>query len=422
MSVVVGIDIGTSGVRAMAVGANGAILGEARTVLATPDRDGARLSQDSALWWAAVESSLGSLLGTISAGDVAAIAVDGTSGTMLAIDAAGEALGPGRMYNDGAAVDAAALIGRIAPKTSAAHGVTSGLAKAIDLVALKPDRILHQADWVAGRLAGRFDLTDENNALKTGYDPVARAWPDWIAETGFDRALLPRAVAPGTALGPIAPAMAARFALPPTVLIVAGTTDGCASFLATGADAAGDAVTALGTTMTVKLLSDMPIFSPAHGIYSHRIGDRWLAGGASNSGGAALLQFFSADEIAALERRIDPAQPTGLDYYPLPKPGERFPVADPSLEPRVTPRPPDDAVFLQGLLEGIAGIEAMGYGLLAELGGPRLRRVISVGGGAKNGKWTEIRARKLGVEVSTAVTDEAAYGTARLARLAVGRG
>jgi sugar (pentulose or hexulose) kinase len=91
------------------------------------------------------------------------------------------------------------------------------------------------------------------------------------------------------------------------------------------------------------------------------------------------------------------------------------------MEPRVDPRPADDARFLQGLLEGIAAVEARGYGLLAELGGPPLRRVISVGGGARNAAWTAIRTRTLGVEVTTAATDEAAYGTARLARLALGR-
>jgi sugar (pentulose or hexulose) kinase len=325
------------------------------------------------------------------------------------------------MYNDAAALEPAGEIGRVAPPTSAAHGVTSGLAKAMELRAAGVIRILHQADWISGRLSGRFDVSDENNALKTGYDPVARRWPGWIGELDFDVALLPEVVQPGTAIGPITRAISERYGFPPNTIVVAGTTDGCASFLATGADVVGDAVTALGTTLTVKLLSDVPIFSPGHGVYSHRLGDRWLAGGASNTGGAALLQFFTPDQMAVLEPRLDPSVDTGLDYYPLPKAGERFPIADPELEPRITPRPEEAATFLQGLLEGIANIETMGYRLLAELGGPRLRRVISVGGGARNAAWSAIRARKLGVEVTTAATDEAAYGSARLARLALAR-
>ena len=62
-------------------------------------------------------------------------------------------------------------------------------------------------------------------------------------------------------------------------------------------------------------------------------------GGASNTGGAVLKEFFTSDQLRDLSAQIDPEQPSGLDYYPLTKPGERFPVNDPHLEPRLTPRP-----------------------------------------------------------------------------------
>lgn len=78
-------------------------------------------------------------------------------------------------------------------------------------------------------------------------------------------------------------------------------------------------------------------------------GDQWLVGGASNTGGAVLKQFFSNDQLAHLSAQINADQPSGLDYYPLTKPGERFPVNDPQLQPRLEPRPADDAVFLQGV-------------------------------------------------------------------------
>ncbi len=58
--------------------------------------------------------------------------------------------------------------------------------------------------------------------------------------------------------------------------------------------------------------------------YSHRIGDQWLAGGASNVGGITLKQFFTPEDIVRLTALMDAAVPTGLDYYPLPKAGERF--------------------------------------------------------------------------------------------------
>ena len=62
-------------------------------------------------------------------------------------------------------------------------------------------------------------------------------------------------------------------------------------------------------------------------------------GGASNTGGAVLKEFFTSEQLKELSAQIDPDQSSGLDYYPLTKPGERFPVNDPRLEPRLTPRP-----------------------------------------------------------------------------------
>jgi sugar (pentulose or hexulose) kinase len=119
--------------------------------------------------------------------------------------------------------------------------------------------------------------------------------------------------------------------------------------------------------------------------------------------------------MAELEAAIRPQDPTGLDFYPLPCPGERFPINDPALLPRVEPRPAGEARFLQALLEGIAGVEKLGYDRLALLGGPPLRSVRSVGGGARNIAWTAIRSRSLGVPLLGPRHAEAACGAARLA-------
>jgi sugar (pentulose or hexulose) kinase len=280
-------------------------------------------------------------------------------------------------------------------------------------------RILHQADWIAGQISGRFDVSDENNALKTGYDPVARGWPAWIANMGVRLDVLPAVVTAGTAIGGVSAEAAKRFGVPTRAVVVAGTTDGCAAFMATGADKPGEAVTSLGSTLVLKVMCDRPVFAPDYGLYSHRIGDLWLAGGASNTGGAVLARFFSAEAIRETSRRIDTNKPTGLDYYPLPAPGERFPINDPAFEPRMTPRPGDDAQFLHGLFEGIARVEALGYQRLAELGGPQLACVYTVGGGAANEAWSRIRTSILGVPLRMSESDEAAVGVARLARRAV---
>ncbi len=413
MSLVIGIDIGTSGARAVAMRPDWSIAARSAVPLA---RFGQNL-RDPALVWAAVGATLTELLSNIDRATVCAIAVDGTSGTLLPVDATGRPLAEPLMYNDKIDDDAIlATIAREAPEASAAHGATSGLAKALRFQHLPGiAAVLHQADWIAGSLSGRFDVSDENNALKTGYDVETRRCPDWIAATGLRMDLLPRVVEPGDVTGTLTTAIANLFGLPRDVIVVAGTTDGCASFLATGAASIGDGVTALGSSLTIKILSDRPISAPRYGIYSHRLGNAWLAGGASNSGGKVLARHFPLARIIELSAAIDPTTETGLDYYPLGTAGERFPIADPALPPRLLPRPADDADYLKAMLEGIAAIEALGYHRLAELGAPALTSVRSVGGGAANLAWTAIRQRKLGVDFLPALSDEAAAGTARLA-------
>ena len=419
MSLVIGIDIGTSGARAVAMRPDFSVAARSAVPL---DRFGQNL-RDPALWWAAVGATLTELLSNIDRATVRAIAVDGTSGTLLPVDATGRPLAEPLMYNDKVDDDAIlATIAREAPEASAAHGATSGLAKALRFQHLPGiAAVLHQADWIAGNLSGRFDVSDENNALKTGYDVEARRWPDWIAATGLRMDLLPRVVEPGDVTGTLTTAAADLFGLPRDVIVVAGTTDGCASFLATGAASIGDGVTALGSSLTIKILSDRPISAPRYGIYSHRLGSAWLAGGASNSGGKVLARHFPLARIIELSATIDPTTETGLDYYPLGTAGERFPIADPALPPRLLPRPADDADYLKAMLEGIAAIEALGYHRLAELGAPALTSVRSVGGGAANPAWTAIRQRKLGVDFLSALSDEAAAGTARLALIGAGK-
>jgi len=430
----VGIDLGTSGCRAAAIDAAGEVRAEARTALAPPRRadtdagPGTGVEQDPALWWQAVVGVVHALLEQVPAQAVAALALDGTSGTLLLADAELRPLGPALMYNDTRTVDQARGIAERAPAASAAHGTSGALAKLLWLQgrpgAARARYALHQADWIAARLVGRGGVSDANNCLKLGWDPVAGRWPDWLAGLGADRALLPRVVEPGAVLAPLCPAAAAELGLSEAVRAVAGTTDSTAAFLAAGARQPGEAVTSLGSTLVLKVIAERAVFEPACGVYSQPLprlesaagAPLWLVGGGSNSGGAVLRRYFDDARLAELSAGLDPSVPSELDYYPLPGPGERFPVNDPALAPRLEPRPADDRLFLQGLLEGIARIEQQGYRRLAELGAPYPTSVRSVGGGAANAAWTAIRARQLGVPVEPAAHGEAAYGAALLAR------
>ena len=162
-----------------------------------------------------------------------------------------------------------------------------------------------------------------------------------------------------------------------------------------------------------------PVIGP--GITSHRVGGRWLCGGASNAGAGVLRRFFNDDQLEELSRQIDPESSSGLEYRPLPGTGERFPVDDPELRPILEPRPVSDALFLQGLLEGLAKIEAQGWIRLQELGAPPPQRVISLGGGARNPQWRRLREHRLGCPVLSCSLPPAA-GVARLALQALSRG
>jgi sugar (pentulose or hexulose) kinase len=132
-----------------------------------------------------------------------------------------------------------------------------------------------------------------------------------------------------------------------------------------------------------------------------------------------LRRFFSDTQLVELSRQIDPKRSSGLQLLPLPSRGERFPVDDPNLEPVLEPRPVSDALYLQGLLEGLARIEKAGWQRLQALGAPTVERVISVGGGAVNPQWRQIRAEHLGLPVLNRPGLSAALGMTKLAATAL---
>ncbi len=418
-SLFLGIDVGTSGCRAIAIDRAGDLHGAATTPLPAPAEHGRGREQEPERWWQALRTVVAEIAAQLPCARIEAIAVDGTSATLLLTDATGRPLGPALMYHDARAVAQAQRIAAVAPAESGAHGATASLAKLLWLNAQGRTQgarhALHQAEWLAGRLSGRFGVGDENNCLKLGYDVIQRRWPAWLAQLPIDSSLLPEVVAPGTTIGTVTEALCAEFGFSPRTRVVAGTTDSVAGFLATGAAQVGEAVTSLGSTMVLKIIAAQPLFAPPFGVYSHRLGDTWLAGGASNSGGAVLLQHFTAQELQAMTPRLRPEQATGLDYYPLPAVGERFPDCDPQRAPRLTPRPDDPLRFFQGLLEGMTRIELAGYQRLAALGAPYPVSVRTIGGGARNAAWTTMRHGALHTTMTTPRHTEAAYGAALLA-------
>ncbi|MGD2119092.1 MAG: FGGY-family carbohydrate kinase [Chromatiales bacterium] len=423
----IGIDLGTSSVRCSAVDAHSNLIASHKTELPPPlHNEAGHYEQDPNIWWQATLDCLQGLLEQLPHHKVAAIAVDGTSGTLLLADHNNEPLGNALMYNDSRASQQAQDIAKIAPAGHMCASASSSLARLLYLLdspgANDAVYALHQADWILAKLSGVPGISDENNCLKLGYDAAQRCWPGWL--TQLDErimALLPRVYASGCQVVNIDATVAAQLNMNNEVALVTGTTDSTASTLATGISRVGEAVTTIGTTLVTKILCEQPIFDNRYGIYSHRLNHNlWLAGGASNCGGKTLLQYFDVQQIEQLSSRIAPSTPTGLDYYPLPETGERFPINDVSLQPRLAPRPDSEEKFLQAIFEGLAQVEKLAYQRLQECGAPAPVRILTAGGAAStNAALLQIRQSLFDVPVSTATHTEASYGAALIAQRAL---
>jgi sugar (pentulose or hexulose) kinase len=363
LSIYLGLDFGTSGARACVIAAGGEIEDMLRV-------DFGNLHDDEAA--ATWREALFSLIAQIPRGmrkQLAGLAIDGTSASVLACDEALNPTFPPLMYNDARATEEASVIRRTSGEHHPAASASSGLAKVMWLkkhLGLQRARLyLNQADWLSALLSDN-PVSDYHNALKMGLDLETGQWPAWV-EYLADIDYLPIPVKPGQAVGLINRPSARELGVNPDCLIRAGTTDSIAAFLAAGqgesARQPGVAVTSLGSTLVLKLLSQTRVDAGEYGIYSHWFGNAWLAGGASNAGGAVLRQHFSDTELIALSQEINPEKSTGLDFYPLPGIGERFPYNDPQRVPRLEPRPESRAEYLHAMLEGLARIEALGYAM-----------------------------------------------------------
>ena len=347
----------------------------------------------------------------------------------------------GLMYNDARAHREAERLNKageeILPRLGYRFNASFSLAKILWLVENEPRimerayKVLHQCDFVTARLSEapkRYGtcLSDESNALKSGYDILEHCWPDFISRTGIDIAGLPGVRRIGQTLGTISGGVAETFDLNPDCLIVGGMTDGTAGCAASGANKIGDMNTTLGTTIVWKMLTSTLVCDPEGRLYSHRHpGGGFLPGGAGNSGGRGLSSFFQAgpegmgEHLARLAAGIVPGPTTGTITYPLASPGERFPFVDPDFAPFTTASRADESLLYRSCLEGIACIERWGYEVGAGLGAECTGEVWTTGKGAGIEPWMQIRADVLDRPVCRASHPESAYGAALVAAMTV---
>ena len=403
---VLGIDLGTSGVRIAVNDLSGRPIHNA----AAGYRCGLEQAED---WQSSCSSLIRSIPETIRR-TIQALAVDGTSGTLLATTHNGEPLGPALPYSEICSETGERLKQLVS--AGPACSCSSSLARALRLLDRYGETILlrHQADWITGWLLQDWTWGEAGNNLRLGWDLETERWSGDLPSQSW-MTTFPRVKPSGAVLGRIAAQTAETLGLPKDLLVVAGTTDSNAAVLA-AAPGDTDGVTVLGTTLVMKRFTDQPI--RANGVSSHNVGGRWLCGGASNAGAGVLRRFFSDAQLKELSRQIDPETDSGLQYRPLPAKGERFPEDDPELPAVLEPRPVSDALFLHGLLEGLAAIERRGWQRLTQLGAEPPKRVISIGGGARNPQWRRLRERLLGCPVVSCNQPPAA-GVAHLAAQAI---
>ena len=417
MSLFLGIDFGTSGVRTSVINLNKEEIINFSVPIEKPIVKDSLVYQDPLLWWNSLIKNLQFLSTKIDLKKIKRLSIDGTSGTVLICDDKGNPFDHALMYNDASSVEEAKLVEEVSSGHPIVSSPTNALVRALSLIkknSAQSYKILHQADWVASKIIEEFKFSDENNALKLGYDCQERSWPNWFNELPLNENSLPKILIPGQVMGTLKNYEFLKLGLNPNLEVVAGTTDSIAAFLATGASQIGEAVTSIGTTLVVKAISAKPIFNREYGIYSHRLGDRWLAGGASNVGGKIIQQLFG-NKIEDLSKSLNPDKLLNLNYYPLAQIGERFPINDPNKKPILEPRPDKEADFFQAVLEGIAQVEKLSYEKIVEIGGSYPLKIFTIGGGGKNKNWNIMREKILQVDLVEPLSNDASYGVALLA-------
>ncbi len=426
--VVVGLDLGTSGARAVAVDPSGRVVAEGAADLPAPKQalPPGWFEQEPEEWWAAARTALAAMSAGLEGTTVEALATSSTSGTVCLVDEGGAALGPALMYSDGRAraeAEAVQAAGQaLAERLGYRFAASFALPKLLWLARYRPADVaaarwfLAPADYLAGRLTGVWGVSDWSNALKTGYDLLDLAWPPFIGALGLPLDRFPTVVAPGTPVGRVSPGAAQATGLAAGIPVLAGVTDGCASQFSTGTVAPGDWNSTLGTTLVVKGVSSTLVHDPLGRIYSHRHPEgHWLPGAASTTGGEAISARFAPEALARLNAQALEAAPTSLLVYPLARRGERFPFVHPEAEGFILGASDDPLTLYTAHLEGVAYVERLSYEVLAGIGFAVGDTLYVAGGANRSPAWLQLRADITGRRLAVPQTSGAAMGAAVLA-------
>jgi xylulokinase len=431
MRVAIGLDVGTTGVKALAVSETGEVLASAEEgyPLSTPRPGWAE--QDPEDWWRATERALERL----GARDVAGIGLSGQMHGLVALDEADRVIRPAILWNDGrtgaevAEIEERVGLERLVELTGnrALTGFTAP--KLLWLRRHEPDsyaRIAHillPKDYVRLRMCGEraIDVADASGTLL--FDVARRRWShDVVDALELDPEWLPLALESAEVSGRNADG----------VPVAAGAGDQAAGALGVGVVRSPPPTPlsiVLGTSGVVFTALDAYAHDPVGRVHAfcHAVPDTWHAMGVMLSAAGSLRWVRDVmapqDGFEELVREAAAWEPgaEGLTFLPY-LAGERTPHADPDARGAFTGLSlrHDRGALVRAVLEGVAFGLRDSLDLVDELGGgARVGRVS--GGGARSEEWLRIVASVLELPLErVAVEEGAAYGAALLGGIAGG--
>ncbi len=442
MTCFLGIDIGTSAVKALVVDDRETLRAQAEVKLSLRHPVPLAAEQDPEAWWQAVQAAL-ARLHTEAPAAVAAVAAIGLAGQMHALvllDAADRPVRPAMLWNDGRAHREADELKRLGPELAAELGVPAlagfTAPKLLWLARHEPAALacartlLLPKDLIRLHLTGER-ATDPSDAAGTWLlDEARRTWSARaVAAVGLDARLLPPLVEGSVAAGALRPEIAQRFGLRPGLVVAAGGGDTMAGGVGIGAVEEGRAFVGLSTSAQLFVAADAHRPAPQHFVHAfcHALPGRWCQMAAMLNGAgvlASIAHLLGDADIPTLlaEAEAGFAGPSRLLVLPYLS-GERTPHDDPHARGVVFGLTSDTAraELVLAALEGVAFSFADARAALAA-GGTRIAAAGIVGGGARSLFWTRLIAAVLGVPLSVyaGAARGPAFGAARLARLALG--
>lgn len=444
MSLVAGIDIGTSGVKvALYDPAEREVASHGLPLVVQRPRPGwAEQAPDA--WWDGVAGCLDALRAREPAA-LARVAAIGLSGQMLGtvfLDAQDRPVAPAALWNDlRATAECATLAARvtdIGARTIGAPDPGYGAPKLLWYAAHAPEvlaaarMLLSPKDYVRLCLTGAVASEPTDAAGTQLLDVASGTWDQALcAATGWDPARLPTLIAPWAAAGGLRATLAARWGMG-AVPVAAGAGDNCAGTLGAGAIAPGDVAISIGTSAVVCAVGDSFRPGPAQGLMAtaHAVPGRFLSHGVVMSATASLdwLAALTGTTPAVLVAEADRWVRSGADTAraPVMRPtlsGIRTPAPDPGATGAITGITPDTdrAMLAYAVMRGVA--VQIGECVAAQArAGIAARRILLLGGGARSALWRSLVAEVLGreLELPQGGARGASLGAARLARGLVG--